>query len=180
MVTHINALNQRPDEKSPEYIMFDKLMTDEMVDTVLKMELRVPIYIDEIARRIDKSIEYTAKLINEMAHVGIIEYDPDENGVDRVQVPVFVPGSMELSAMDYWRTDENPQLAYAFPNTYRISRKGFPNIFRLPPAWSACFPSRKPLKTIRKRHRLNKSPIGWKNMLLPLRSLLVNVVIRVA
>ena len=115
LITHINALNQNPTETSSEYIFWDAILTDEMVDTALKIELRKPTYVHTVAERIGKSVEYTAKLLDEMVHVGIVEYMTDENGVDRVYLPVFVPGSMEMGAMDYWRVEKYPQMAYAFP-----------------------------------------------------------------
>ncbi|UYO64355.1 FAD-dependent oxidoreductase [Acetobacterium wieringae] len=129
MVTHINALNPNPDEKSPEYIMYDALLTDEMVDLVLQMELRTPKYIDELAKILNKPLDYTAKLVDEMVHLGIIEYHTDDDGVDRVQVPIFVPGSFELTAMDYSRTDQYPQLAYAFPQYIQGLTKNFAKYF---------------------------------------------------
>ncbi|MFX4263415.1 FAD-dependent oxidoreductase [Pelotomaculum propionicicum] len=129
LVTHINVLNQNPTETSPEYIFFDALLTDEMIDTALKIELRTPTYIDQIAERIGKPLEYTAKLIDEMVHIGILEYMTDDKGVDRVYLPIFVPGSMELGAMDYWRTDKYPQIAWAFPAYIQGLNKGFSKYF---------------------------------------------------
>ena len=75
LVTHINALNQNPTETSPDYIFWDAILTDEMVDTALKIELREPTYVDTVAERIGKPVEYTAKLLDEMVHVGILEHD---------------------------------------------------------------------------------------------------------
>lgn len=115
MIKHINMLNQTPTDKSPEYIFYDKLLTDEMVDLILKVKLRVPTYIDEIARRIGKPVDYTAKLVDEIAKVGILYYDRDKQGVDRVMLEIFAPGNFEATCMDPRITDENPQLAYAFP-----------------------------------------------------------------
>jgi NADPH-dependent glutamate synthase beta subunit-like oxidoreductase/Fe-S-cluster-containing hydrogenase component 2 len=129
LVTHINSLNQAPTEKSSEYIYLDALMTDEMIETALKLELRVPTYLDELAARIDKSVEYTAKLVDEMVHVGLVEYMTDDNGVDRVYLPVFVPGVMELGCMDYERCEKNPAIAYAFPQYIQDLNKGFSKYF---------------------------------------------------
>jgi predicted transcriptional regulator len=99
LVKHVNMLNQNPSDKSPEYIFYDKLLTDEMVDLALNVKLRVPTYIDEIAKRINKPVEYTAKLVDEMVHIGIFYYERDSQGVDRVIMEIFAPGNFELTAM---------------------------------------------------------------------------------
>ena len=116
LVTHINMFNPFPTEKSWEYIFFDRQLTDEMVDFALKMKLRKAYYIDELARVEGMGIEDTAKLADEMVHIGILEYNCDDSGVDRVQLPVFAPGAMESTVMEKWRTDKYPETAPAFLN----------------------------------------------------------------
>ncbi len=116
LVGHINMLNPFPSEKSWEYILFDRMLTDEMVDFLLKMKLRKPYYIKELMAFSGKSLEETAKFVDEMVHIGIIEYTSDDDGVDMVQLPVFAPGSMENTVMEAWRTDKYPETAPAFLN----------------------------------------------------------------
>lgn len=116
MVRHINMLDPFPNENSWEYIFFDRLLTDEMVDFILKMKLRKPYYIKELAKRENMSIEAAAKMADELVHIGILEYTSDEAGVDMVQLPVFAPGGMENTAMDVFRTDQNKEMAPAFLN----------------------------------------------------------------
>lgn len=151
MITHINVLNQHPDEKSPEYIMYEKLLTDEMIDVVLKLKLRTPTYIEEIAERIDKPIDYTAKLVDDMVHIGIIEYITDDNGVDRVQVPVFVPGNFELTAMDYFRAEQYPQIAYAFPAYIQGLTKNYAKYFPMGSALMRAIPVEKAIENESKK-----------------------------
>lgn len=116
LVRHINMLNPVPSEKSWEYILFDRMLTDEMVDFLLKMKLRRPYYIQELTKFSGKSVPETAKFVDEMVHIGIIEYTSDDEGVDMVQLPVFAPGSMENTVMEKWRTDKYPETAPAFLN----------------------------------------------------------------
>lgn len=116
LVRHINMLNPNPSEKSWEYIFFDRQLTDEMVDFLLKMKLRKPYYIKDLAELEGMSVEKTAELADEMVHIGILEYTSDEDGVDLVQMPVFAPGSMENTVMEAWRTDKYPETAPAFLN----------------------------------------------------------------
>lgn len=156
LVTHINVLNPNPTETSPEYIFFDALLTDEMVDTALQIALRIPTYLDEIAKRIGKPLDYTAKLIDKMVHAGILEYMTDEKGVDRVYMPIFVPGSMELGAMDYWRTDKYPQIAYAFPAYIQGLNKGFSKYFPMATGLVRAVPVEKAIENEPKRVNLEE------------------------
>ena len=54
LVSHINMFNPLPNEKSWEYIFYDRQLTDEQVNFALKMKLRKSYYIDELARREDR------------------------------------------------------------------------------------------------------------------------------
>lgn len=110
MVRHVNMLNPFPTKDSWEYIMFNRLLTDEMVDTVLSMKLRTLYYIDELAKMNHKSVEDMAKLVHEMVSIGIVEYCTDDDGVDRVQVPVFAPGSMENTCYSPDLLDQHTEL----------------------------------------------------------------------
>ena len=116
LVRHINMFNPFPNEKSWEYIFFDRMLTDEMVDFLLKMKLRTPYYIKDLAALEGMGLEETAKLADDLVRIGIIEYTSDDDGVDMVQLPVFAPGSMENTVMEVWRTDKYPETAPAFTN----------------------------------------------------------------
>ena len=116
LVRHINMFNPLPSEKSWEYIFFDRQLTDAQVDFALKMKLRKSYYIDELAAREGMSIEDTAKMADDLVHIGLLEYHCDERGVDRVQLPVFAPGCMESTVMTKERTDAFPETAPAFLN----------------------------------------------------------------
>ena len=116
MVKHINMLNPFPSEDSWEYIFFNRLLTDEMVDVVLSMKLRTLYYIDELAKMNNTDVEHMAKLAHEMVSIGILEYCTDDDGVDRVQVPVFAPGAMENTAYTPENLEKSPEIAPAFLN----------------------------------------------------------------
>lgn len=116
LVAHINMFNPFPTEKSWEYIFFDRQLTDEQVDFALKMKLRKPYYIKDLAKREGMSVEDTARIADDLVHIGLLEYNCDEEGVDRVQLPVFAPGAMESTVMTKERTDRFPETAPAFLN----------------------------------------------------------------
>ena len=116
LVRHINMFNPFPTEKSWEYIFFDRQLTDAQVDFALKMKLRKAYYIDELAKVEGMSVEDTAQMADDLAHIGLLEYNSDDSGVDRVQLPVFAPGCMESTVMTRERTDRFPETAPAFLN----------------------------------------------------------------
>lgn len=84
LVSHINMFNPVPNEKSWEYIFFDRQLTDEMVDFALKMKLRKAYYIDELAKREGRSVEDTARMADELVHIGLLEYNCDDDGVQEI------------------------------------------------------------------------------------------------
>ena len=116
MIRHINMFNPMPNDHSWEYIFYDRQLTDDMIDFTLKMKIRTPYYIDELAKIQGMDVERCAKLADDMVRIGIIEYCTDDNGVDRVQLPVFAPGSMESTIMEKRITDAYPETAPAFLN----------------------------------------------------------------
>lgn len=116
LVRHINMFNPFPNEKSWEYIFFDRQLSDEMVDFALKMKLRKPYYIKELAKVQNMDVLDTAKLVDEMCKIGILEYTSDEKGEDMAVLPVFAPGSMESNVMEAWRTDMYKETSPAFLN----------------------------------------------------------------
>ena len=116
MITHVNFLNPLPTKDSWEYIFWNRMLTDEMVDFVNKMKLRHPYYIDDLAKVQGMPVEACAKLADEMAHIGIIEYTADENGTDMLVLPVFAPGSMEGVTMSEELTKKYPETAPGFIN----------------------------------------------------------------
>ena len=116
LVRHINMFNPLPDETSWEYIFFDRQLTDEQVDFALKMKLRHPYTIRELAEEVEMSLDDTAQMAYDLAYIGLIEYCNTPGEEDKVQLPVFAPGSMENTVMTKERTDAFPETAPAFLN----------------------------------------------------------------
>lgn len=125
MIQHVNMLDPLPTENSPEYWFYDKLLTDEMIDLVLQVPLRKPMYIKDLAKKVKKSVVETARIVDECCKVGILYYERDEKGVDRVFLEVFAPGNFEIVGMDPKMTAEHPELAYAFPKYVEGLRETF-------------------------------------------------------
>ena len=112
LVRHMNFANPLPDEKSWEYIFFDRQLNDAQVDFALKMKLRHPYTIKELATVEKMSVEDTAQMAYDLCYIGLLEYCNDPGKEDMVQLPVFAPGAMESTVMTKERTDRYPETAY--------------------------------------------------------------------
>ena len=84
------------DETRPEYWMLNEILTDEMAELILKMKVRKPYTPEELAPRIRWSVSKTEDLLEQMAKIGIVEYNwHNEDRHKQYFVPVFVVGSSE-------------------------------------------------------------------------------------
>ena len=101
------ALMVKIDENAPEYYVLDCIVTDEMAEVGLAMELRKTQTIAQISKKCGKSFEETERLARELAQVGACIFH-EENGEDVFELTVFVPGVME-------KTVENKELCEKFP-----------------------------------------------------------------
>lgn len=105
----------------PEYWGLAEIVTDEMADVALKMDVRHPYTYAEI-KKMNKDIEddHLQKLLDEMSYIGLLEYDYgyhyDHNGRTAPQserryiLPMFVPGSAELFNMEENKDGINQRL----------------------------------------------------------------------
>ena len=113
--------------EDPEYWGLAELITDEMADVALKMKLREHYTVEELVKLCqvpEEKREEFEKLLEEMAYVGLLEYDYgdhyDHNGRTapqsdrRYMLPIFVPGIAELLNMEEKTDDgkhyDNPRL----------------------------------------------------------------------
>ena len=111
----VNVLNPNLNEKSAEYIYTNALIDDDyLLDVLLKVDFRHPMYINELAERIGESVEKTAEVAERLGRLGFIEFEADEQGVDRLTIPVFLPGIMEMGVMDMQKVADHPEITYAF------------------------------------------------------------------
>ena len=115
-----------------EYWGLSEILTDDMCDVVLAMDLRKPMTFDQIAKKTPQfSKEKLQQLLDELSYVGILEYDYgyhyDHNGRTAPQserryiLPMFVPGSAELLNIhelppngENKRLEDHPELASFF------------------------------------------------------------------
>lgn len=117
LIQFISIVDKSEGKKGVEsgaYMILDPVVTDEMLDLLLNMKLRVPMYIDELAKKAGKDVKETARLVDKIAHVGVLEYKPDEKGVDRVEVPIFCVGQLEQIMIMPENYDANPEESVMF------------------------------------------------------------------
>ncbi|MDO4312389.1 MAG: FAD-dependent oxidoreductase [Eubacteriales bacterium] len=99
----------------PEYWGLECIVTDEMAEVALKMGVRKPKTLGELAALTGKDEESLEKLLYEMALVGLIEYNWENPRREKQYIlPMFVPGSAEFTNMNQKQLDEHPQLGRFF------------------------------------------------------------------
>ena len=118
MITNRIGLKTTVDD--PEYWGLDGVMTDEMVDVVLKMGVRKPKTIEQLMKLTKMERQPLQKLLDDMSWLGIIEYNWENlDGKNpahekRYILPLFVPGSAEFLNMRRSQIDEHPEVAAFF------------------------------------------------------------------
>ena len=118
MITNRIGLKATADD--PEYWGLASVMTDEMVEVVLKMGVRKPKTTEQLMKLTKMEREPLEKLLTEMAWLGIVEYNwenldgKNPNHEKRWILPLFVPGSAEFLNMRKSQIDQNPEVAAFF------------------------------------------------------------------
>ena len=80
--------------EDPEYWGLAGVVTDEMAEVALGMKVRVPMTLEQVAKKCKKSVERTEQLLQEMSVIGLIEYNwENEDRHKQYILPMFVPGS---------------------------------------------------------------------------------------
>ena len=107
------------DENAPEYYVLDCIVTDEMAEVGLGMELRKPQTAEQIAKKCGKPLEETRRLAYKLADVGACIFH-SENGVDLFELTVFVPGVMEKTNAKIEYAEAHPEIPRAFDEYARL------------------------------------------------------------
>ena len=104
----------------PEYWGLAGIVTDEMADVALKMDVRKPQTLEQMVKRTGMEKGKLEKLLEEMSRIGLLEYHwenldgKNPNHEKRYVLPRFVPGSAEFFNMNQDRINEHPELAAFF------------------------------------------------------------------
>ena len=99
----------------PEYWGLAALVTDEMADVALKMNIRDPKTLPELVKLTGKPAEELEPLLAEMSRIGLVEYNWENPRREKqYSLPPFVQGSAEFFNMNQQQIDEKPQIAAFF------------------------------------------------------------------
>jgi hypothetical protein len=103
----------------PEYMILEPVVSEEMAEVALRMELRKKTNAKELARKCGKSEEDTARLLMELADAGVC-FVNEIDGVDTCWYDVWVPGIMEMMVAHKENVAKYPQIAEAFEAYGRV------------------------------------------------------------
>lgn len=109
----------------PEYWGLAVLCTDEQAELALKMGVRQPKTIKQMAEITGKDEKYLEEQLEAMAEVALVEYNWENPQHEKQYVlPIFVPGSAEFSCMNQKILDKHPELGIFFERMSRIALEG--------------------------------------------------------
>ncbi len=97
----------------PEYRILEPVVTEEMAEVGLCLELRVPQSAAEVAAKCGKSVEETEKLLWELAMAGAAFVNKID-GVDKYWHEIWVPGHMEMMVNNKENVRKYPVIAECF------------------------------------------------------------------
>ena len=105
----------------PEYWGLAGVVTDEMAEVALCMDVRKPITLPKLAKKTKKPEAELEKLLHEMAVVGLIEYNWENPQHEKQYIlPMFVPGSAEFMVMNKAQVEEHTEIADFFEHMSRL------------------------------------------------------------
>ena len=110
-----NRLLHRDELLGYEYWSFAEAATDEQADVLLKMKMRRPYTLAEMAKLTGMPAAKIEKMLDDMSYTGLLEYNW-ENPTRTKQwvLPMLVPGSAEFLNMRLGQLDEHPVFAKFF------------------------------------------------------------------
>ncbi|MDF2803788.1 MAG: pyridine nucleotide-disulfide oxidoreductase [Anaerocolumna sp.] len=103
----------------PEYRILEPVVTTEMAEVALCMQIRQKTNAKELAPKCNKTVEETEKLLWELADAGVC-FVNNINGVDTYWYDTWVPGIMEMMTNNKKNVAKYPQIAEAFEAYGRI------------------------------------------------------------
>ena len=99
----------------PEYWGLAAMVSDEMAEVALKMKVHKGMKMPEIIKATGRDEAYLEKILDEMAQIGLIEYNWENPEHEKQYVlPMFVPGSAEFFNMKWENIVEHPEVASFF------------------------------------------------------------------
>ncbi len=112
---------QKLTKYDPEYWGLSMLLTDEMAEVALKMEVRKPKTLPELIKLTGMEEAHLQELLDEMSFSGIIEYNwENPSRTKQYVLPMFVPGSGEFTNMNDTILTKFPEMGRFFERMSRL------------------------------------------------------------
>lgn len=99
--------------EDPEYRIFEPLVTDEMAEVALCLEIRKLKTVEEVAAKCGKPVVEVQKMLYQMAVDGVIKLETID-GVDKYCLELFVPGCMEYMVDNKANLEKYPIIGQCF------------------------------------------------------------------
>lgn len=103
----------------PEYMILEPVVSEEMAEAGLCLELRNPKSAEDVAPLCGKTVEDTSKLLWDLAVAGVC-FVNEIDGVDKYWLETWIPGVMEMMVNNKENVKKYPQIAEAFEAYGRI------------------------------------------------------------
>ena len=96
--------------EDPEYKILEPVVSEEMAEVGLFLELRNPKSAEDVAPLCGKSVEETSKLLWDLAVAGVC-FVNEIDGVDKYWLETWIPGVMEMMVNNKENVKKYPQIA---------------------------------------------------------------------
>lgn len=107
--------------EDPEYWGLAGVVTDEMAAVALKMKVRRPITLDQVAKLTGRGAAELEPLLQEMSVIGLLEYNwENDTHTKQYVLPMFVPGCAEFMNMNEPQLEEHPEVGRYFERMSRL------------------------------------------------------------
>ncbi|MDA3731473.1 FAD-dependent oxidoreductase [Niameybacter massiliensis] len=97
----------------PEYKILEPVVTDEMAEVALHLEIRKPKRLEEVVAKCKRPADEVEKILLQLAEDGVIKVEKEE-GVDTYFLELFVPGVMEYMVANRKNVEKYPIIAECF------------------------------------------------------------------
>lgn len=106
-------------ETDPEYMILEPVVTDEMAEVALCLQMRKAMSAEEVAPLCNKSVEEVTKLLWNLSMAGVC-FVNEIDGVDKYWYETWVPGIMEMMVNNKENVKKYPQIAESFEAYGRV------------------------------------------------------------
>lgn len=99
--------------EDPEYRILATVVTDEMAEVALCLEVRQPKTVKEVTAICKKPVKEVEKILKKLAIDGVIKVETD-HGIDKYFLELFVPGVMEYMVSNKENIKKYPEIGECF------------------------------------------------------------------